>query len=147
MTTKIHHKFVKIPNGKQLKNKNLQQNIKSYLQEYFDLDQKVIDMFLLFLNKDMLQKHELYKNKSFILFSNDELDYALDYSDTPTSNLLKTRNPRKLYYPDLEFETQMTKDFEDFRQILLQDQQEFLYQSVKIDDFYRLFAPYYQPMF
>ena len=104
-------------------------------------------MFLLFLNKDMLQKHELYKNKSFILFSNDELDYALDYSDTPTSNLLKTRNPRKLYYPDLEFETQMTKDFEDFRQILLQDQQEFLYQSVKIDDFYRLFAPYYQPMF
>ena len=138
--------FSKIPNIKTLKQKQCFQNIKNYLLDRFVVDKDCVDNFLLFFNKNTKEKHALYKNFTSP-YSNDELENSIDFSDSPNTNLLKTKFSSKCYYPDLNFEKQMEEEFKYFRDILLQDGQHHLHQSIEIDDFYRLFAPFYHPMF
>ncbi len=129
-----------------MKQQQLEQDIKNYLINNFDVNENIVANFQLFLNKDIKQKQKLY-TKIISPYTNDELENSIDFSDASNSNFLRTRNPSRCYYPDLNFEKQMKEDFEDFCNILLQDGQHFLYQSIKIDDFYRLFAPFYHPIF
>ncbi len=138
--------FPKIPNMKTLKQKQTVQDIKNYLVDRFDVDKDCVDNFVFFINKDIKEKHELYKNITSP-YTNDELENSMDFSDSSNTNLLKTKFSSRCYYPDLNFEEQMEQEFQDFLDILLQDGQQYLQQCIKIDDFYRLFAPFYHPMF
>ena len=133
-------------------NKQYQHRILAYeyLKTNFDINDETLDYFLSLLGKSLKEQHEIYKKKSTLLkFNNTNLTQDNNYdtlsdfsSDEEYVNVKPCFN-----FPDLEFENKMREEFQEFLIILQQDQQDFLFNNIKIDDFYRLFAPFYNPIF
>lgn len=133
-------------------NKQYQNRIATYkyLKTNFEIDDETLDYFLLFLGKSLKEQHEIYKKKSTLLkfnMINLTLDNNYDTLSDHSSDEEYVNIKSHLNFPDLEFENTMREEFKDFLNILQQDKQDFLFNNVKLDDFYRLFAPHYNPIF
>lgn len=114
-----------------------------YLSSY-DVNEESIKLFLTFYKKDIKEKHILYKHPEYKL-SSIEIDIPdLPYDD---ENYTYDDETQSINFPDLEFENEMKTDFETFKSICLEDNMLDLYYNVKLDDFYRLFANNYNPVF
>lgn len=123
-------------------NKQKKQLIK-YLSSY-DIDDNSIKLFLTFYKKDIKEKHILYQSPEHKL-PNIEIDIPdLPYED---ENYNYEDDIQTINFPDLEFENEMRTDFETFKSICLEDKMLDLYYNIQLDDFYRLFAPNYNPVF
>jgi hypothetical protein len=124
-------------------------NIREYLKNNFDVEDANISLFLLFLGKDLQTKIKL--EQSFNNSPNEEGLYNLCYSESDFSEnetYIRTKKIKSnTYFPDLEYEEEMRRQFNTFCDILEQDKQDFIREHIKIDDFYRLFDPEYKPVF
>lgn len=123
--------------------------IKNYLQLNFDIDNTTFDIFITFFNKSLHEKIELYKKQEYKIikpqiFLEDMSDSESDSSTYSTNEYNEKKNS---LFPNIEFEDDMFNDYNEFLQILNNDGQDFLFNNTKIDDFYRLFANYYEPIF
>jgi hypothetical protein len=137
--------LIKIKNNRIIR----EHNIREYLKNNFDVENTNISLFLLFLGKDLQTKIKL--GQSFNNSSNEEGLYNLCYSESDFSeneNYIRTKKIKSnVYFPDLEYEEEMRRQFNIFCDILEQDKQDFIREHIKIDDFYRLFDPEYKPVF
>jgi hypothetical protein len=134
-------------------NKNHQKRITvtEYLKTNFEVEDETINYFLLFVGKSLKETHEIYKKNPTLLKFNttksiiyeNNYDVQSDYSSDEECERLKPI----FNFPDIGFENQMRQEYKDFLNILQEDQQDFLFNNTKIDDFYRLFAPFYNPIF
>lgn len=128
-------------------NTTIQKNtqIMKYLQDKYEVDDESVNLFLLFLGKSLKEKSLLYKKRDLQLENLNESSYESEYSSDDDENSLK----RAVYYntPDIEFEHEMRNDYEIFKNELRNDGQNYLYYNIFIDDFYRLFARFYNPVF
>jgi len=114
-----------------------------YLSSY-DVDDKSINLFLTFYKKDIKEKHFLYQSTDYKL-PNVEIDiHDLPYDE---ENYTYDDDIQTINFPDLEFENEMRKDFETFKSLCFEDNMLNLYYNIQLDDFYRLFAPNYNPVF
>ena len=124
-------------------------NIREYLKNNFDVENANISLFLLFLGKDLITKRKL--EQLFDNSPNEEGLYNLCYSESDFSEnetYIRTKKIKSnTYFPDLEYEEEMRRQFNIFCDILEQDKQDFIREHIKIDDFYRLFDPEYKPVF
>jgi hypothetical protein len=120
-----------------------------YLKNNFEIDDETLEYFLSLLGKSLKEQHEIYKKKSNLLkFNMTNLTYENYDTLSDNSSDEEYINVKPcLNFPDLDFENKMREEFQEFLIILQQDQQDFLFNNVKIDDFYRLFAPFYNPIF
>lgn len=121
--------------------------IRSYLTEKYDLDKTTIKNFLAFYKKSTKEKLGLYKQDKYkvenFIDTNDSTYLPFD-----DDNLENNFNDEVSYnFPDLIFENEMLHGFEQFKIQCLDDKMIDLYYNIQIDDFYRLFAPYYNPIF
>lgn len=127
--------------------KQEREKLKHYLQHNYNIDDETLNLFLTFYKKDITDKHTLYKKNTYKLprLDMDFTDYNLPYED----EVSYIDDDVKLFdnLPDLEFEKEMIEDFNTFKTICIQDKMLDLYSNIKIDDFYRLFAPNYNPVF
>lgn len=131
---------------------------KAYLLKNYNIDIATLDTFFVFLGKSIQDKYKLYKKNKYSLKKNEiTIEEDCDYSEEESPEIFeknefsifsnKTENMINYEFPDIEFENQMNDEFEVFKDILEQDNQYYLRNNIKIDDFYRLFAPYYNPVF
>lgn len=124
-------------------------DIKSYLSNNYDIKDEQIDLFLKVLGKPLEEKIILYSKGEYklqtIVIKDDDLCAESDISDSNSNITL--RNKDNVYFPDLNFEEEMRQQFQRFCNILEEDNQLYIRQHITIDDFYLLFAPYYNPVF
>lgn len=124
-------------------------NIKSYLSNNYDIKDTQIDLFLKVLGKPLEEKILLYSKGEYklqsIVIKDDDLCTESDISDSNSN--IKLKNKDNIYFPDLNFEEEMRQQFKRFCDILEEDNQLYIRQNITIDDFYLLFAPYYNPVF
>jgi hypothetical protein len=127
------------------KQKQQRENLIKYLSSY-DIDDESLNLFLTFYKKDIKEKHTLYQSPTYKLpcIETDIYAYDLPYDD---ENYSYDDDVQPTNIPDLDFEYEMRQDFESFKSICLDDNMLDLYYNIQIDDFYRLFAPNYNPVF
>jgi len=120
-------------------------SISEYLQNNFDVDDDSIELFLKFLGKSLHEKISLYKYHNIRLYRFSDNLFESEFSSEEETDVKK----KSEYYnlPDMEFENQMMEEFKIFKGKLLEDGQSYLYYNTFLDDFYRLFARYYNPIF
>jgi hypothetical protein len=127
------------------KQRKQKEQLVTYLSLY-NIDIETINTFLTFYKKNIKEKHTLYESPIYKLpcietdtydLPYDEENYTYYDDDDQTINNL----------PDLDFENEMRQDFETFKSICLEDNMLDLYNNIQLDDFYRLFAPNYNPVF
>ena len=149
-TSKMKQKttLIKIKNNRLIR----ESNIREYLKNNFDVENTNISLFLLFLGKDLQTKMKL--DQSFNNSLNEEGLYNLCYSESDFSEnetYIRSKTSRKIksnmYFPDIDYEEEMRRQFKQFCDILEQDKQYFIREHIKIDDFYRLFDSEYKPVF
>lgn len=114
-----------------------------YLSSY-GVDDDSINLFLTFYKKDIKEKHVLYKSTEYKLPS-----IEIDITDLPydDENYTYDDEIQTINFPDLEFENEMRTDFEKFKSLCFEDNMLDLYYNIQLDDFYRLFASNYNPVF
>jgi hypothetical protein len=138
-------KFLKIKNNRLIR----ENNIREYLKNNFNVENSNISLFLLFLGKDLQTKIKL--EQSFNNPSNEENLFNLCYSESDFSeneSYIRTKKIKSnIYFPDLEYEEEMRNQFNIFCDLLEQDNQYYIREHIKLDDFYRLFDPEYKPVF
>jgi hypothetical protein len=125
------------------KQKEQRKQLVYYLSSY-DVDDESIKLFLTFYKKDIKEKHALYQSPLY------KLPYIeIDIPDLPydDENYTYDDDIQNINLPNLELEDEMRNDFETFKSICLEDNMLDLYYNIQIDDFYRLFAPNYNPVF
>ena len=138
-------KFLRIKNNRLIR----ENNIREYLKNNFNVENANISLFLLFLGKDLQTKIKL--EQSCNNPSNEENLYNLCYSESDFSEnetYIRTKKIKSnIYFPDLEYEEEMRNQFNTFCDLLEQDNQSYIREHIKLDDFYRLFDPEYKPVF
>jgi len=120
-------------------------SISKYLQDNFDVDNESVELFLKFLGKSLHEKNSLYKNYDMKLYRFSDSLFESEFSSEEETDVKK----KSEYYnlPDIDFENQMMEEFKMFKEKLLEDGQSYLYFNTFLDDFYRLFARCYNPVF
>ncbi len=120
-------------------------SISKYLQDNFDVDNESVKLFLKFLGKSLHEKISLYKNYDIKLYRFSDSLFESEFSSEEETDMKKKAEYYNL--PDMDFENQMMEEFKMFKEKLLEDGQSYLYFNTFLDDFYRLFAIYYNPVF
>jgi hypothetical protein len=120
-------------------------SISKYLQDNYDVDRESVELFLKFIGKSLHEKIMLYKNYDVRIYRFSDSLFDSEFSSEEETDIKKKAEYYNL--PDIEFENEMREEFQMFREKLLEDGQSYLYFNTFIDDFYRLFARYYNPVF
>lgn len=122
------------------------ETLKTYLLQHYDIDNDTFNLFLTFYKKDIKEKHILYKSNKYKLpcFDIESCTNDLPYDEEETNY---DDDELIINLPDIDFEYEINQDFNTFKSLCLQDNMLDLYYNIKIDDFYRLFASNYNPVF
>ena len=123
------------------KKRNRNQNIKYYLLDNFDVQEDDVDYFLVFLGCTLDEKWKMYQELKPDIKKYEKSEKT-EFEQDENENL-----KNDIFVPDLIFEKEMRESFDTFINILKDDNQDYLYHNCKIDDFYRLFARHYNPVF
>jgi hypothetical protein len=124
------------------KKRNRNQNIKRYLLDNFDVQEDDVDYFLVFLGCTLNDKWKMYQELKSDIKKYEKYD-RIDFDQDDNNENLKN----DIFVPDLIFENEMRESYNTFINIIKDDNQDYLYHNCKIDDFYRLFARHYNPVF
>jgi hypothetical protein len=124
---------------------NKKKTIIDYLQSNFDVDIESIELFLKFLGKNLHEKKMLYENSNIQLYKINDIFFESEFSSEEETSI--KRNSEYYNIPDIDFENQMMEEFDIFKNKLRDDNQNYLYYNTHLDDFYRLFARFYNPVF